>query len=329
MWSAGPVVPPTTLTLNEAVTAWLDGARSGVITNRSGDPYKPSAIRGYRDALDARVLPELGRRRLSEVTFLDLQDLVERLAAEKRPGGAKWSPSTVQGAITPLRAIFARALARGEVAVNPTTGLKLPAVRGGRDHIVSPGEAARLLAALPEGDRALWATALYAGLRRGELQALRWHDVDLTANVIHVAHGRDRCEGETLPKSRKGVRTVPVARVLREHLLRHRLRTVGDGLVFGRTPGTPFAPQAVADRADAAWRRAGLTRITLHECRHTFASLMIAAGANVKAISVYMGHANIAITLDKYGHLMPGNEDEAGALLDGYLERAAAAGDAR
>jgi len=65
-----------------------------------------------------------------------------------------------------------------------------------------------------------------------------------------------------------------------------------------------------------AWAQAGLAPITLHECRHTFASLMIAAGVNAKALSTYMGHANIAITLDKYGHLMPGNEAEAAGMLD-------------
>jgi integrase len=76
------------------------------------------------------------------------------------------------------------------------------------------------------------------------------------------------------------------------------------------------------ERADKAWKAAKLERITLHECRHTFASLMIAAGVNAKALSTYMGHANISITLDKYGHLMPGNEAEAAGLLDAYLERA-------
>jgi integrase len=75
-------------------------------------------------------------------------------------------------------------------------------------------------------------------------------------------------------------------------------------------------------RADEAWTTAELERITLHEARHTFASYMIGAGVNVKALSTYMGHANISITLDRYGHLMPGNEDEAAGLLDAYLERA-------
>jgi len=93
-------------------------------------------------------------------------------------------------------------------------------------------------------------------------------------------------------------------------------------LVFGAGT-TPFAPKAISDRADKAWK--GLQRITLHEGRHTFASLMIAAGVNAKALSTYMGHGNIGITLDLYGHLMPGNEGEAAGLLDAYLERASTA----
>jgi integrase len=75
----------------------------------------------------------------------------------------------------------------------------------------------------------------------------------------------------------------------------------------------------LAGRAATAWKKAKLTRITLHECRHTYASLMIAAGVNAKALSAYMGHSSVMITLDRYGHLMPGNEGEAAGLLDQYL----------
>ena len=92
--------------------------------------------------------------------------------------------------------------------------------------------------------------------------------------------------------------------------------------MFGLTAQEPFAPSPLASRAARAWRDAKLEPITLHECRHTFASLMIAAGVNAKALSEYMGHANISITLDRYGHLMPGNEEEAAGLLDAYLDRA-------
>ena len=134
----------------------------------------------------------------------------------------------------PLRAIFRRAVARGDVAVNPTTGLELPAVRGRRDRIVSPEQAAKLLEALPERDRAMWATALYGGLRRGELQALRWEDVDLAKGVIKVERAWDVREGQIEPKSRAGRRTVPIPVVLRDYLVEHRQRADGDGHVFAR-----------------------------------------------------------------------------------------------
>jgi integrase len=89
--------------------------------------------------------------------------------------------------------------------------------------------------------------------------------------------------------------------------------------VFGRSAVSPFHGHAMIYRADQAWTKAGLGRLTLHECRHTLASLMIEAGVNAKALSTYTGHANISITLDRYGHLMRGNESEAAGLLDAYL----------
>jgi integrase len=155
----------------------------------------------------------------------------------------------------PLRAIYSRALARGEVTINPTTGLELPAVRGRRDRIASPSEAADLIAALPETDQALWATAMYAGLRRGELMALRWEDVDLTKNLIAVERSWDVKAGIIEPKSHAGRRAVPIASVLREHLITYRLRSGrSEGLVFGATAARPFTPSAVRRRALTAWK---------------------------------------------------------------------------
>jgi len=85
----------------------------------------------------------------------------------------------------------------------------------------------------------------------------------------------------------------------------------------------PFEPSTVRRRALAAWKAARLDPLGLHEARHTFASLLIAAGVNAKALSTYMGHASVTITYDRYGHLMPGNEEEAAGLADAYLERVA------
>jgi integrase len=313
----GTLRSPSRLTIREAAEAWLKGAEEGTIRTRSGDAYKPSALRSYRASLEQRVLPEFGAVRLSALGRVDVQDYADSLLAEGL------DPSTIRNTLMPLRAIYRRALARGEVTVNPMTGLELPAVRGRRDRIASPAEAAALIDALPEADRALWATALYAGLRRGELMALRWENIDLEKNLITVACSWDVKAGPVEPKSHAGKRTVPIASALRVLLIAHQLRSGrADGLVFGRSPERPFEPVTLAERAARAWRKAQLTGITLHECRHTFASLMVAAGVNAKALSTYMGHASVMITLDRYGHLMPGNEMEAAGLLDVYLTRA-------
>jgi integrase len=128
------------------------------------------------------------------------------------------------------------------------------------------------------------------------------------------------------PKTKAGRRTVPLASVLRAHLRQHQLATGRrSGLVFGRDGKRPPDYDGLCRRARKAWAKAKLNPIGLHECRHTFASLMIAAGVNAKALSTYMGHSSVTITFDRYGHLMPGNEGEAAGLLDAYLEAATGA----
>lgn len=299
------------LTVAQAAEHWVTGARAGTIRNRSGDIYKPSALRGYEQALRDYILPALGNLRLNELRRGEVQRLADQLVEDGH--GA----STVRNAFLPLRAICRRALKRGEISVNPTIGLELPAVRGKRDRIADPTEAAQLIAALPADDRPIWATAMYAGLRLGELQALRWSDVDLDRGVIRVERSWDRSEGVVEPKSQAGVRTVPIATALRDHLESHA--QTSEALAFGRSRDVPFSASGVVVRAHRLWRAAGLGIITPHQCRHTFASLMIAAGVNIKALQVFMGHASITVTLDRYGHLMPGSESEAAALMDAYL----------
>jgi integrase len=315
--------PATRANLDEAADEWLEGARAGRIRDRSGDTFKPSTVRGYEGSLRRYVLPGLGGARLSDVTRNHLQDLADELLGEG------FDPSTVRNAIMPLRAIYRRAVKRGEVAVNPTHDLDLPAVRGRRDRFATPEEAASLIDALTVQDRPFWATAFYAGLRRGELRALDWGDVDTAAGVIHVRDGWDPKEGRIAPKSHKGARRVPLIGGVRDVLVEHRMTTWSEGFVFGRAPDLVMAPTTFQERADKAWAVAGLARITPHECRHTFASLMIEAGVNAKALSEFLGHSSIQVTYDTYGHLMPGSEAEAAcrleALLDGAEERSRAA----
>jgi len=330
----GTFRPGRAVSIRVAMAELFEGMRSGVVRTRSGDRFKPSSIRSYEQAARDHVLPWAGSARLAELRRSDVQRLVNRMLRDGK------AASTVRNALMPLRVLYRRAIAMDEVAASPVAAAELPAVRGRRLLIVPPEEAATLLMALPKGDRALWATALYAGLRLGELQALDLADVDTATGVITVRRGWDRVEREYVdPKSKAGVRKVPIAAVLRDHLLEHKL-DLGweEGLIFGRTAELPLTVTAVQKRADRVWLHTNametwhaerqerepklLTRLTLHDCRHTYASLMIAAGVNAKALSTYMGHANISITLDRYGHLMPGNEEEAAQLLDDYLLRA-------
>src|SRR5579864_969085 len=305
----GTLRAPNPQTLREAAGEWLAAAEAGVIRTRSGDRYKPSALRSYRQALTSKALPELGHRRLTAVTPNAVQDLVDRLVA------AGQAPSTVRNAILPLRAIYRRAHQRGDVAINPTLTLALPAVRTRRDRVARPDEAANLIEALHPSDRPLWATALYTGLRRGELQALQWNNVDLDHNLIHVDHSWDKKAGLIATKSRCGQRRVPIPHLLRQRLLAHRLQQGrgSDGFVFANQHGRPFDPATILNRARTTWHAAGLEPLGLHDCRHTYAAYMIAARVNVKALSTYMGHSTITITitLDRYGHLLPGNEHQA------------------
>jgi integrase len=331
---------PSTLTLREASAAFLAGIRDDSIPNRSGDRYAPSSIRGYERCLRLRVLPELGDRKLTDITRSDVQDLADRMTGEGL------SPSTVLNTLDPLRRIYDRAVKRDLVAIDPTDGLELRRPKGGRDRIAAPAEAARLLVALPDDLRALYATAMYAGLRRGELRALRWGDVDLAKRVIRVQRGWDDIEAERDDvKSDAGRRSVPILGVLAAELAAHGLRTTraGDDLVFGREAHEAFDPSTVRLHALRAWEafnvkaRADaqergedvdsmqlLEPIGLHESRHCFASMLIASGANAKVIQSVMGHATIQMTFDRYGHLMPGGLDEAAAAANAYLARMAA-----
>jgi integrase len=218
-----------------------------------------------------------------------------------------------------LQAIYRRAKSRGGLPVNPTRDLELPAPRPAEVEIVGPELASRLLEALPAEDRLVWAFALYGGLRYGELRALRWGAVDTASGRIQVRESWDPKEGPIEPKTRTSRRTVPMPGVLRDLVLERRLaddhQHRDHDPVFG-----PFHATALYRRADEAWEAAGLTkRLRLHQARHSYASFMIAAGVNAKALSSYMGHSSINVTFDLYGHLMPGAEAQAAALLDTYL----------
>lgn len=327
-------------TLYEALVEFVEGMEDGSVRPRGRERYKPNTVRSYERAVRLHLaVSDLGRLRPIDVRRRDVQAFVDELL---RSGISARSASNV---LNPILAFYRRGMNRDELAYNPTQGIELPSGAAKRPRrIVPPAEAAALLAALPVEDRALWATAFYAGLRRGELQALRCKDIDLGASLIHVRRGWDQVAGEIEPKSTKGVRTVPLLAVLRDHVDEHLLRTgrAGEDRIFGRSAQQVFYASTVDVRARKAWEahnaeereaaeQAGrkprpLTLLTMHECRHTFASLLIDTGANAKAIQEVMGHSKIQTTFDIYGHLLPGSHDEVRVRMDAYLDRVAEEG---
>lgn len=251
----GTLRAPKATTLREAAEEWLTGIESGAIKNRDGNRFKPATIRGYRQSLEDYVLPVMGGEKFTAIVAGDIQSLIDRWEGEGQEA------ATTRNALKPLQSMYRRAKARGIVAENPTTALELPAPQPKKAEIVSPAVADHLIALTPDEDRAIWATAVYAGLRYGELRALKWSAIDLAGGEIEVRESWDPKAGPIDPKTKTSRRTVPISGALRDHLLDLKLR-VGepdpDALMFAKSERSPFDAVSIYRRADTCWRRAEL-----------------------------------------------------------------------
>lgn len=221
---AGQLRAPARLTLGETAYIWLDMARAGEILTRSGERYKPASMRTIEQDFRLRLIPELGAHFMGDIERSDLQARVTKWQA-------KLSPSKVHACITAARVLYRDFdLITGTdnpLVTNPTDGLRLPSVpSGGRDRIATAEEARRLIAALPPAEAVLWATALYSGMRLGELRALRAENIDFAHKRIKVLAGWDAFEGEIDPKTEKGKRNTVIIGLL-DTLLREHLERTG------------------------------------------------------------------------------------------------------
>ena len=181
----------------------------------------------------------------------------------------------------------------------------------------------------------LFYTKLFTGLRRSEILGLTWRDVDVSLCTLTVKQSLHRLTGGEYvirpPKTRKSKRQVDLPpslglllRQYRDEVEERRLflgkPLAKDDFVFAHPDGTPLDPSTVTHTFGMVARKAGLGHLRLHDLRHSYASLMLAAGVNVKAISQSMGHSNIGITLDTYAHLLPGMGRSAAEGFDKLLE---------
>lgn len=318
------------LTVAGALDEFVQGLGDGTTRAKGKRAYKPSVVRSYRGSIERleRVLDgELAETRLRDLT----QDLVQRAVDELVAEGL--APSTVRNTLVPLRRVVAAARKSRRIVLDPFVDLDIPAIDERELRVVDAEKARRLLDALDYPDRAYFACAFYAGLRRGEISGLRWSDIH--EPDIHVRRAYCHTALKMLePKSKHARRIVPAAAQLFPILAEYRA-TLGDvdpdGLVFPASGKTRHGEKARAEallgsvvkpRAWRAWQAAKLERVGLHEARHTYASLMAAAGVGMYRLSAYMGHGSISITIDRYTHLFDEQRHLDSQALTAAVDRA-------
>jgi integrase len=270
---------------------------------------KPSTLRDYRSRINARLLPEFGDRRLEEITSGDIERWRATIVTAD---GVPLSSKSKNNLLVLLHGIFRRAVNVYGLAYNPAATVEPHRVRPSGDiEVFSPEEVWALArAAASEQDRAIYITAAFTGLRRGELLGLRWRDIDFAGHTIRV-RGNWAARQLTTPKSGK-VRAVPMAPAVAQELadLGERDRFTGeDDVVFASVVGGHLDPDALSSRYRAALSRANLRPLRFHDLRHTFGTRMIAK-ADVRRVQEWMGHADIQTTM-KYLHYAPRAGDAA------------------
>jgi len=273
---------------------------------------KPSTLLNYSSMLTSSLIPFFGPVALSSIRTTDVQRYVaERLAAGK-------SPATVQKALVMLKGMFKQAVEWDYLRTNPAHVVKAPKRRHHEMDFLTPAEIPVFLDAFSPEWRPLFFTAIFTGMRLGELLALQWSDIDWNGGTIRVR--RSIWQGKFQePKTRGSVRTIGMSPRLASVLLQRKLDSPWseDDLVFCTEDGSPIDPANLRNRVfEPALRIAGLRKMRIHDLRHTFASLLINQGENLKYVQHQLGHASITTTVDRYGHLMPDAHIGASQRLD-------------
>jgi len=284
---------------------------------------KPSTKEGYDGVLRNYLRPRFGKKQLDRIKREDLKLMIAELMEKKLSRG------TIKNAIAVIRRIFNEAIESGIVKSNPAAKLgrftKAAHSSEKKGVALTPAETRAFLQAAKEvcpEYYALFLTALRAGLRRGELVALRFGDINFgtheepDSRFMLIQHNYVRRE-HTTTKSRKA-RRIDMSGELRRSLLEireRRLRAgdlkrkseITDELVFLGPDGGILDPDNLYHRYFLpVLAKAGIRKIRLHDLRHTFGSALIQSGASIVYVKEQMGHSSIQVTVDTYGHLIPG-----------------------
>ena len=319
----GAYVPPGKTTVADYLTKWLSDYARASLTPRSYDRYE-SIIRVH-------LLPALGNIPLTQLRVSHIQ---AHYTAILNTG---LSPRTVRYHHTVLHKALVTAIKWGLVSRNVADGVDVPKVRAGDMQVWNEAELNTFLEAAKDTQyHALFYTALFTGMRRSELLALRWQDIDFIYGQIYVNrsmhHLKDGSYIFTTPKTVKSRRTIALPPsaflVLQDYrsqketeakMLDVEIKDID--LVFCNLDGTPWRPNTISRAWSMLAARAGVKVIRLHDARHTHASLLLKQGIHPKVVQERLGHSTISITLDTYSHVAPGLQEAAAKRFDDAVNK--------
>jgi integrase len=318
----GTSVDPSKLTVSEYVRAWLDSATH----------LAPKTLERYRELAEHQINPHLGNVVLQKLRPSQIADWHATLLRSGGRNGRALAARTVGHAHRVLHSVLARAAKVEAVSRNVAGVLTPPKVEVKEIEILADVQIAGVLAELRDHPLLpIVVTALGTGMRRGELCALQWRDVDLDHASINVERSLEETNDGLrmkLPKSRRGLRRIALPASVVELLRAHRTRQIElrlmlglgrvepDALVFCHEDGSPLSP----DRLSQQWRRfvvaKGMPAVSFHALRHTHASALIAAGLDVVTVSRRLGHGSPGITLGIYAHRFANTDSAAANAMD-------------
>jgi len=314
----GIPIPLGRFTVADALKAWL--------SSKAG--RAPKTLESYQSIVERHLIPNLGQHQLR-----DLQPSM--IQAYYAKACESLSARSVHYHHRLLKQAFKYAVRQGFLGRNTCDLVDPPGFQKKKMRTLAPEEVQRLLEVASDSEYyPVIYVALSSGLRRAELLALRWRDLNLgkkpTISVSRVLYKSRGIIEFREPKTANSRRSVTMTTKLRRYLKDYRVEKesynlhIGrllnlDDLVFSTAKGKPFDPHVVSHNFSKIAKRAGLEGTRLHDCRHTFATLMLDQGAPPKLISDALGHASVAFTMDVYAGRIPSLEQSAMAKLNKVL----------
>lgn len=292
---------------------------------------RPRTFSRYAELLKLHILPALGRIPLSRLNPQHVQHFLNGKLSEGL------APLTVRQIRAVLRRALGQAEAWGLVTANAAALTQGPKVERYNARFLTAQEAKTLLEAC-RGHRleAFFTLALTTGMREGELLGLRWGSMDPEGGTLKVEAQLQRIGGKPQlvpPKSSRSRRTLKLPNLALEALRVHRTRQAlerlkagsvwdnGLDLVFTSQTGRPLDPNNLKRTLQSLLRKAGLPRIRIHDLRHSTASFLLSQGVALKMVSELLGHSQISMTADTYGHLAPEALEEVARRIDEVLSQ--------